>query len=271
MSDAAIDRIPRDGFALAARASGRGADAPALLLSNSLGATQAMWATQRPWLEARFRVISYDTRGHGASDTPPAPYSFADLEADALAVLDFYGVRRAAVMGLSLGGMTGMGLAIRHPERVSRLVVCDARADAPPAFVASWDERVARIRADGLAAIWTSTAERWFVPATRGKAPELMETMRAMFLETTVEGYAGCAAALKTLDCLRHLPRVAAPTLYVVGAEDTGSPPDVMHAMAQATPGAGFAEIPGAAHIANIDAPDAFEAAVRPFLEEEAA
>ncbi len=94
MSAPVLDRIPRDGFSLSARASGREAGAPTMLLSNSLGATQAMWAPQRDWLEARFRVLSYDTRGHGASDTPPAPYTFSGFEADALAVLDFYGVSR---------------------------------------------------------------------------------------------------------------------------------------------------------------------------------
>lgn len=263
-----MDHVARPGFTLCARESGLPAGAPVLLLSNSLGTTHAMWAPQLPALERRFRVLTYDTRGHGASRTPPGPYSFDDLVADAIAVLDHYEVRRASFMGLSLGGMTGMGIALAHPDRLERLVVCDARADAPEPFVRSWDDRVAAIRRDGLAAIWSSTAERWFVERTRAEREDLIAFMRAGFLETTVEGYCGCAAALKGLSYLSQLTDIRAPTLYVVGEKDTGAPPAAMREMASVTPSALYVEIPGAAHLANLDAPIAFEAAVESFFEE---
>ena len=260
-----IARVETGGATIAAEITGK-PDGDWIVLSNSLGATRAMWAPQRAWLEATRRVLSSDTRGHGDSSTPAGAYSFDDLVGDVVALMDHFGIDRADVLGLSLGGMTGLGLALDHPERVRRLVCCDARADAPEAFAKSWDERIAAIRAGGMAAIWPGTLERWLTRETQVTNRNLVAALRADFERTRVDGYAGCAAALQRLDFLRRLPEMAVPTLYVVGAEDAGAPPAVMRAMADSTPGAKFAEVAGAAHIANLDNPAGFDAAVRPFL-----
>lgn len=260
-------RVRRDGFTLSALATGQGAGAPVVLLSNSLGATLDMWGPQRRRLEATHRVIGYDTRGHGASDTPAGAYSFADLEADMIAVLDHFGVEKAAIVGLSLGGMTALGVGLNAPDRVERLVCCAARADAPPPFVQGWDDRIAAISANGIRSIWPGTLDRWLTAEFRAANPDVVAALEEDFAMTTGSGYAGCAAALKGLDYLRRLGEMTVPAHFIAGAEDMGAPVAAMQAMADATPGARLTVIPAAAHIVNLNAPAAFDAALMAFLE----
>lgn len=254
--------VDAGGVTLSAQVEGE-AGKPWLLLSNSLAADLSMWDDQMAHLTRTHRVLRYDTRGHGASAAPEGPYSFDDLVADMVALLDHVGAEQADVMGLSLGGMTALGLGLAHPARVRRMVVCDARADAPPPFVQSWDDRIAAIRAGGMAAVVEGTLARWFTPAAD---PSVPARAKAMILGTSAVGYEGCAGALKRLDYLRHLGGMAVPVRYVVGAEDMGAPPPAMRAMAEATPGASFVEIPGTAHVPNMENPAAFAAALGDFL-----
>lgn len=258
--------VDRGAFRLASYVSGRQEGAPWIVLSNSLASSHKMWTPQLALLESRYRVLRYDTRGHGNSDAPPGPYSFDDLVEDAVALMDRFSIARADYMGLSLGGMTGLGLALAHPERIERLICCDARADAPQEFVKSWDDRIAAIEAGGLEAILAGTMERWFTPGFRERDTDTLREMEAMMLSTSTTGYKGCAEALKRLDYLGALSRLSVPTLYIVGTEDPATPPVVMRDMAERTPGARIAEIPDAAHIANVDAPKDFNAAVADFL-----
>jgi len=263
----------REGFAEAAGArlfwreeAGPSADAPAILLSNSLAADHTMWEPQLAMLRARYRVLRYDTRGHGRSDAPQGPYDFALLVSDAVAVLDAAGAAHAAVMGLSLGGMTALGLALTHPGRVERLVCCDARADAPEPFVRSWDDRIATIRAGGMASVLAGTIERWLHADFRAGNPAAVARVERMILATPTEGYIGCAGALKRLAFLPDLHRIACPALFVGGAEDAGAPPAVMRDMAARVPGAEFREVPRAAHLPNLDNEAGFAAAIAKFL-----
>lgn len=237
---------------------------PWLLLSNSLAADLTMWDDQIDLLTRTHLVLRYDTRGHGQSTAPQGPYSFDMLVADMVAVLDHVGAARADVMGLSLGGMTALGLGLTHPSRVGRMVVCDARADAPAPFVQSWDDRVAAVQASGMASIADGTLARWFTPAAQ---PAVIDRARAMILATSTIGYQGCAEALKQLDYLRHLGRMQADVLYLVGAEDSGAPPAAMQAMAEATPRARYVSVPGTAHVPNMENPAAFAAALGDWLE----
>ncbi len=256
--------VRRDGFALATYVFGA-ADAPWLTLSNSLGASARMWQPQLPWLARHFRILAYDTRGHGASDAPEGPYGFDDLVGDVVALLDHFGIARTSYIGLSLGGMTGLGLALDHPGRVENLVCCDARADAPGAVAQMWDDRIAAVDRGGMAAIVDSTFDRWFVPSSLNDA-DLMAGMRSMFLATSPAGYKGCAAALKRLAFLERLGGMRVPTLYVGGTKDGSAAPAVMGEMAERTPGGRYIEIPDAAHISNVDNPAAFNRAVAAFL-----
>ncbi len=240
---------------------------PTILLSNSLGAGLGMWAPQRLALEPYYCVIGYDARGHGQSGTPTGDYSFGDLTGDAVAVLDHFDVAQADFVGLSLGGMTGLGLGLDHHDRFRRIVCACARADAPPPFASSWDDRIAAISAGGMAAIWPGTLERWLTPDFAARNPKIVATLARDFRSTTVVGYTGCARALQHLDYLRRLEDMSVPVMYIAGAVDLGAPPPVMEAMANATPGAKYRVIPDSAHIANLNQPDAFTTALSEFLE----
>ena len=241
--------------------------APWIILSNSLGANLGMWDPQVAEFSRSFRVLRYDTRGHGQSDVPEGPYHFSDFLGDVIGLMDHFRIDRARFMGVSLGGMTGMGLAIHHSERLERLVVADARADAPEGFRAMWHERIARIRDGGIEAIVEGTLESWISAGTRDSAPEVCAKVRAMVSTTDQAGYIATCEGLKELDYLRLLGDVSTPTLYVGGSEDKGAAPAVMQEMADSTPGGVYAGIAGACHLANLDMPDAFNQTVLPFLE----
>lgn len=236
---------------------------PLLLLSNSLAADLTMWDDQIPLFTQTHRVVRYDTRGHGQSDAPDGAYDFPMLVADMLAVLDAVGAAKADICGLSLGGMTALGLGLDHPERVGRMLVCDARADAPEPFVTGWDDRIAVVQGKGTAGLVDGTLARWFTP----NAPQGPRDRAAAMIRTTpAAGYIGCARALQTLDYLRHLGDLTVPTLYLVGEEDMGAPPAAMEAMAKATPGGRLIRLPGVAHVPNMENPAAFNAAVADWL-----
>ncbi|WP_376877943.1 alpha/beta fold hydrolase [Albirhodobacter sp. R86504] len=245
-------------------------DAPALLLMNSFGATQAMWDLQMPLLEAHYRVIRFDARGHGKSPTPPSPYTFDELVADAIGVLDRYDAKTASVMGVSMGGMTALGMALRSPDRITRAVCCAARADAPEGFVQNWHNRMGILAEGGIEAVWNATAGMWLGDHQRGLHPEYEAALRDGFLQTTDEGYRGGAHALIGLDYLQHLGAMTVPVLFVAGAQDAAAPPEVMRAMAQACPGSEFTIVPEAKHILNVDRPSDFEVAITDFLKLEA-
>ena len=219
-----------------------------------------------PFWPANYRVLRYDTRGHGLSSAPPGPYQFDDLIADIVGLMDHYGISRATFMGLSLGGMSGLGLALTHPARVDRLICCDARADAPAPFIESWDQRSAAIRGGGMEAVVSGSLERWLTEGFRSANPAVTERCAAMIRGTDADGYIACAAALKQLDYLKDLPGLNLPVLYVVGDQDFGAPPPVMKDMAEQTPGGEFKLVPDAAHIANLDNPSGFNAAIADFL-----
>lgn len=259
-----MSRVELNGFSLNTRIDGEGDDW--IVLSNSLGADLSMWDDQIEVLTAKYCVLRYDTRGHGGSDTPGEETSFADLNGDVIALMDHFGIEKAAFMGLSMGGMTGMGLAIDHADRVSRVVCADARADAPAPFQANWDSRIAAVSEGGLEAIVDGTLGSWLTEPWREANSARVAQIRAMVLANDPQGYIACCHALKGLDCLRRLGDAGAPILYVGGDQDMGAAPEVMQVMADATPGGRYVSIPDAAHVANINAPAAFNAAIAAFL-----
>ena len=229
-------------------------DAPVLVLSNSLGTSLEMWDDQAPVLGGRFRLLRYDTRGHGGSPAPPGPYAIGDLGLDVIRPLDRLGIERASFRGLSVGGMTGMWLAAEAPERVERLVLLCTSALLGPKSV--WDERIATATGRAMAALVDGAIERWFTPAFRSQYPETVEKMTTALRETDPGGYAGCCAAIKDMDLRNRLPSIEAPNLVVSGAEDPATPPGHGRLIRDAIPGARFEVVPGAAHIANVERPE---------------
>ncbi len=240
---------------------------PWIILSNSLASDMTMWDDQMADLTKLRRVLRYDTRGHGASSAPPAPYDFGKLVGDVTAVMDHLQIASADILGLSLGGMTALGLGLDHQDRVKKLICCDARGDFPPPAIALWEDRIKAVRSGGLAAITDGTLERWFTEKTRELRPDVVARIRAMIESTSVEGYCGCAAALQGLDYRRRLPGLRRRTLYITGDADSGAPVDVVQEMAAATPGSQCVVIPGAAHISNIDNTAVYNETVCSFLQ----
>lgn len=253
------------GVGISVRIDGK-EENPWLVLSNSVTATHRMWDPQMEMLTKKYRVLRYDARGHGESDAPSPPYSFDDLVSDVVGLMDHFEMKDPAFMGLSLGGMTGLGLALLRPKRLKKLVCCDARADAPPAFIQGWDDRIKIVREKGFAAIAPGTVERWLSADFRADNPSRVAEIEEMIRSTSFAGFEGCAAALKRLDYLSALDRIEVPTLFVVGSEDQGAPPAVMRSMAERVRNARLETIQGSAHLPNLDNPKGFAAAISEFL-----
>ncbi len=259
MSRAGSLRV-RDGTRISWSVAG---DGPWLVLSNSLASDRGMWRRQLAELQARFTVLGYDTRGHGQSSVSEDEFGFDTLAADVIALMDHLDIERARIMGLSMGGMTGLALALAHPGRVERVVCCDARADAPDGFKAMWDGNIALLDSGGMDAVAERTMPRWFSPAFRADPANasLLTSVREMILRTPPEGYRKAARCLQTLDLLRSLGQVRRPVHFIVGELDPGAPLPVVQDMAARVAGAQVHVIPGAAHLSNLESPDAFLAA----------
>ena len=228
------------------------ADAPVVVLSNSLGATRGMWDPQVPALAERYRVVTYDTRGHGESSSPAGPYSLDDLVDDVLALLDRLGVRRAHVAGLSLGGMMALRLAAREPARVDRLVALATSAKPDPQ---SFLDRAAAARSGGTAPLAPTVVSRWLTPAYAAEHPDLVARLEAMIVAADDEGYALCCEVVAAVDLREDLGRITAPTLVVSGAEDPALPPPHQQAIAEGIAGASLVSVSPGAHLPNLEQP----------------
>ena len=234
-------------------------DAPVLVLSNSLGTTLGMWDEQAPALSECFRLLRYDHRGHGGSTVRPDPYRIEDLGRDVLVLLDRLEVGRFSFCGLSIGGMVGMWLAGEAPGHVECLVLCCTSARfAPDVF----DSRARTLRAKGVSAIADAVVERWFTPVFREGRLEVAEWARRMLLNTPTEGYAGCCEAVRDTDLSGMLRTISAPTLVIAGADDPAAPPDQAELLCGSITDVGLEVIPDAAHLANIEQPEAVTQAI---------
>jgi 3-oxoadipate enol-lactonase len=228
-------------------------DAPVVVLSNSLGSTLSMWDAQADELARHFRVVRYDTRGHGGSPVPEGPYDIDDLADDVVGLLDALGVERAHVVGLSLGGMTGMRLAARNPERVDRLVVLCTGAHLTPS--SGWHDRAATVREHGSPAVAEAVVARWFTPAYLEAHPEVRAASEAVVAATPAEGYASCCEVIAAMDLRADLAAIAAPTLAIAGADDPATPPPHLEAIAEGVQDGRLLVVPDSAHLANAQQP----------------
>lgn len=233
------------------------ADAPVIVLSNSLGTTLEMWEPQMPELTKHFRVLRYDPRGHGRSAAPAGPYTADDLGRDVIELLDSLEIERISLCGLSMGGMIGMWLGVNAPERVDRLALtCTSARFGTPEI---WTERAAAVREAGSVDVLADAAmERWFSPAFREQHPDEVARFREMVAATPADGYAGCCDALRDFDYRDRLRQIEAPTLVVSAALDPATPPGDGELIASGIPGARLVVIEDTAHLANIEKPDAY-------------
>jgi 3-oxoadipate enol-lactonase len=229
------------------------ADAPVLVLSNSLGSMLTMWDPQIAALTEHFRVVRYDLRGHGASPVPPGPYDIADLGADLLGLMDHLGIEKPHLCGLSLGGMASMWVAAHMPERVGRLILCSTSAwfGNPE----NWLERAATVRRQGTEAVADTVVGRWFTPGFAARHADQVGRMRSMIAATPAEGYASCCEVVAKTDLRPSLPSIAAPTLVIAGAQDPAVPLEQAEQLANGIPDAHLAVVEDAAHLANVEKP----------------
>ncbi|KAA9005530.1 alpha/beta fold hydrolase [Histidinibacterium aquaticum] len=254
------------GIALNTRIEGP-EGAPWVMLSNSLGADLSMWDGQVDLLAGKYRVLRYDQRGHGQSDAPDGPYSFEDLAEDAIAIMDHHGVDKADWISLSMGAMTGMGLAIDHPERFGRMVFADARSVATDAYRQMWDQRIATIQDGGVGAVVEGSLGLWLTDEFREANPDVAEACAKIISGTSDKGYIASCYALRELNFFKDLDKITLPVLYLCGGKDKGAPPEEMQEMARVTPRAQYIEIPDAGHLANINQPRAFNEALASYLD----
>ncbi len=242
------------------------ADKPALLFSNSLGSDLRIWDPLVSFLAKDFRLIRYDTRGHGLSEASPPPYSTGDLAQDVIALLDALQINKAVVCGLSVGGVIAQQLAIDQPDRVRALVLCDTGARI--GTVASWEERIATVKANGLTVLATPSMERWFSADFRKLNSAALRGYANMVVRTVVDGYVGTCCALRDTDLTDTSSSIAKPTLVLCGEQDIATPPDMARELAKIIPNAHLFLIPGAAHISCVEQPAVMAAEIIQFLRE---
>ncbi len=254
--------IEVDGCKLNVEVTGA-ANAPVLMLSNSLGTTLDMWAPQvKPFTE-RFRLVRYDRRGHGKSDAPPGPYSMERLGRDVLGILDHLGIETVDWCGLSMGGMVGQWLGANTPTRVRRLVLANTACYYP--VKDPWNERTAAARKNGIAPIAEATMGRWFSEGFIAREPATIARMKEMMLTTPVAGYIGCCEAVRDMDHRDLLPKIKAPTLMIAGNYDVATPVEGAKYIQAHIPGAALTLL-DAGHISNVEQTEGFTASVLGFL-----
>jgi 3-oxoadipate enol-lactonase len=241
------------------------ADAPVLVLSNSLGTDLEMWAPQMPAFTKAFRVLRYDTRGHGRSPATPGPYTVAQLGQDVVSLLDGLGIERAHFCGLSMGGMIGMWLGVNAGLRLKRLVLCNTAAKIGTADL--WNARIDRVNAAGMAAIADAVVERWFTPGFVERQPAAVALLRQMLVDSSPDGYGACCAAVRDMDQRADIAHITVPTLVITGTHDGATPAADGRAAAEAIPGARYVEL-DASHLSNVEQAEQFTGHVLGFLTE---
>jgi 3-oxoadipate enol-lactonase len=252
-----------DGCRIAYRFDGP-EDAPCLLLSNSLGTDMTMWAPQIAAFSAEYRVLRYDSRGHGASDAPVGGYSIDRMGSDAVELLDALKIETVDFCGLSLGGMIGQWVGIREPSRVRKLVLANTSSRMGPP--SSWDGRIASVRRDGMAPLTDASVERWFTTGFSAASPEAIAPIRQVLISTDPVGYAGACAAIRDMDMRRTASLIELPTLVIGGTLDPATPPPHAQALATAITGAQLVWLE-AAHLSNVERPSEFSTAVLSYFD----
>jgi 3-oxoadipate enol-lactonase len=227
----------------------------------------SMWDGQIPALAQEFQILRYDLRGHGQTEATDGDYSFPLLINDLLGLWDALKIERSSLVGLGLGGAISIGVGVGHTSRLDRLVPCCCRAVMTPDFAAMWPKFVATVKTHGMEGMVEPTVQRWFTDDFKAANPQVLDSVRRMIRVTNPIGYYGCIAAFLTLDFSKDLNRIAVPALFVSGADDRlGGPPEIMAELAATVPGAKHVSVPHAAHIANIQNPNDFNAILSGFL-----
>jgi 3-oxoadipate enol-lactonase len=241
-------------------------EGPWVTMSHSLACNISMWDEQATMLSKKFRVLRYDTRGHGGSSAPPGPYTLEQLADDAKALFDSLGITRTHWIGLSMGGMIGETFALKYPGFFQSMVLADTTSRRPPNAEQMWGDRVKIAREKGMEGVREGTLQRWFTEPYRAQHQDVMDKIGRDITSTPVEGFAGCCEAIARVDVLDRLKEIDCPTLVIVGEQDHGTPPEMARAIHENLRGSELVVIPSAAHLSNVEQPEAFNRAISDFL-----
>ena len=238
-----------------------------VVMSHSLGCDQSMWDEQARLLKARYRVLRFDTRGHGGSDAPDGAYTLDMLSEDLLGLLDGLSAEAPHFIGLSMGGMIGMTFALKYPKRLRSLALCDTTSRIPAEAGPIWEGRIKIAAEQGMEPLVEPTLQRWFTePFYKANIP-MMARVGQMIRNTRTSGYIGCCRAISKINLTDRLGAITCPVQVVVGEQDVGTPVAMSRAIQDAIPGSEIVVIPSASHLSNLEQPAAFNKAVAGFLE----
>ena len=241
------------------------AGAPVVTLSHSLATDLSMWDPQMDVLRARYRVLRYDTRGHGGTEAPATAYTLDQLADDASALLKALGIAKTHWCGLSMGGMIGQTLALKRPELFASLSLCDTSSRIPTEAKPLWADRIKTAESQGMEPLVEPTLGRWLTAPFRERRKDVVDLVATMIRSTPPRGYAGCCHAISALDLTDRISAISIPTLIVVGEDDQGTPVAASRVMHERINGSDLVIIPSAAHLSNLEQPAAFTAAVTGF------
>ncbi|NIO41663.1 MAG: 3-oxoadipate enol-lactonase [Burkholderiales bacterium] len=239
---------------------------PWVVLSHSLACDLRMWNAQIRLLEERFRVLAFDTRGHGKSGAPSGAYSLDQLVEDARGLLECVGADQPHWVGLSMGGMIGMTFALKYPGALRSLVLCDTTSRMPTQMAPVWADRIKTASEKGMSALVAPTLERWFTEPFRTSRKDVTDRVAAMIAGTNADGYAGCCHAIPKINCTDELHAISCPVQIIVGEQDAGTPVAMSQEIQRAIPHAELVVIPRASHLSNLEQPEKFNAALDRFL-----
>jgi 3-oxoadipate enol-lactonase len=242
-------------------------DGPVVTFSHSLACNLSMWDEQARALKGRYRVLRFDTRGHGQSGAPAGADSLEQLSDDLKALLDGLGIPATHFVGLSMGGMIGQVFALKHPAMVQSLVLCDTTSRYPAAAAPIWEDRIKAVGAKGMEPMVAPTLERWFTAPFRARRRDLMERVGTMIRSTPAPGYIGCCHAIPRINVTERLRDVRCPALVIVGEEDPGTPVEMARDIHAALPAAELAILSRASHLSNLEQPEEFNRVLGGFLD----
>lgn len=243
-------------------------EGPWLTLSHSLACNLHMWDEEAKRLSQRYKVLRYDTRGHGSSSAPAGAYTLELLADDLHGLLQALGVQSTHFVGLSMGGMIGQTFALKYPGMFKSLALCDTSSRYPAEAAGTWVERIRTVEAQGMEPMVAPTLERWFTAAYRSARPEVVGKVATMIRTTPVAGFVGCCHAIPKINLTARLKEIRCPSLVIVGKDDPGTPVAMAEDIHRALPGSKLVIIPSAAHLSNLEQPEAFNQALRDFLEQ---
>jgi len=259
-------RIKANGIQMNYELSGKKGN-PVVVLSHSLASSLVMWNPQMDILAPYFQILRYDIRGHGDSDVPSGAYTLEVLRDDVIGLLDALNINQIHFIGLSMGGMIGQSLALSFPHRLRSLALCDTASVIPQEAQPIWQERINKTLSKGMEAQVDETMERWFTPSFLRQSSPMVEIIRKQILATSVQGYVGCAEAIRKLNYLDQLSKIKIPTLMMVGEDDPGTPVSASEAMHKRLSNSKLVILPSARHLSNIEQAEAFNTTLLKFLQ----